>query len=398
MLPVPLYRTNKGMFIDAQACNGLRLWLENFEGVDLFCPEFPADEAPSSQPIEEIIHGERLRIFALPGTYSPITFIRHFPAVVRLFRAQLPSVEFVQVALGGLWGNWAVVAGAVAAREGRAYAVWTDQVASEVMRFQASERSGLRSLYWRFTAALTAFCEKFIISKASVGLFHGASCYSAYARWSKSPHLVHDVHLPPDARIDPVALEAKINTIGGQTRIIYAGRAVAEKGIFDWIDALALLDDHGVNFSAVWYGAGDALEPARGEVGRRGLRDKIHFPGAVEDHHQLMSYVAQGHVFLFCHKIPESPRCLVEALICGTPIIGYHSPYAEDLISQYGGGILTPPNDPAQLSARVSALSVEQLADLSRRAARDGSNFSDEQTFEHRSSLIKNPAREATHE
>ena len=63
---------------------------------------------------------------------------------------------------------------------------------------------------------------------------------------------------------------------------------------------------------------------------------------------------------MFCHKTPESPRNLIEALVSGAPIVGYDSPFPRDLIAAHGGGVLTPLND---VNALVDSLA--SLADLS---------------------------------
>ena len=49
---------------------------------------------------------------------------------------------------------------------------------------------------------------------------------------------------------------------------------------------------------------------------------QITFLGGL-DHDQLLRELKARDVFVFCHKIPESPRCLIEALQCGVPIVGY---------------------------------------------------------------------------
>ena len=47
------------------------------------------------------------------------------------------------------------------------------------------------------------------------------------------------------------------------------------------------------------------------------------------------------HVLVFCHTTPESPRNLVEALISGCPIVGYHSDFAAELVGDGGGAFVT---------------------------------------------------------
>ena len=94
---------------------------------------------------------------------------------------------------------------------------------------------------------------------------------------------------------------------------------------------------------------------------------------------------------LFCHKTPESPRCLIEALTCGTPIVGYDSAFPRELIEANGGGSLVARDDVAALATAVIGLAQDrrQLAALIHAAARDGAQFDDETVFRHRSELIR---------
>jgi glycosyltransferase involved in cell wall biosynthesis len=80
---------------------------------------------------------------------------------------------------------------------------------------------------------------------------------------------------------------------------------------------------------------------------------------------------------------------LIEALICGLPIIGYDSSYARDLI-QNGGGMLSPIHDPRSLARSLLAIQDRAtLSHLSRRAAIDGRKFTAESAFRDRSKLMK---------
>ena len=92
-------------------------------------------------------------------------------------------------------------------------------------------------------------------------------------------------------------------------------------------------------------------------------------------------------VFMFCHKTQESPRCLIEALICGLPIVGYDSPYPRNLISKNGGGILVP-QDPKALACAIRT-AAEQRKELTFKARMDGALFDAATVFRHRSELMK---------
>ena len=96
-------------------------------------------------------------------------------------------------------------------------------------------------------------------------------------------------------------------------------------------------------------------------------------------------------MFVFCHKTPESPRNLIEALVSGTPLVGYDSPFPKDLISAHGGGLLTPKDDVGALVSSLAGLARDRqrLADLIGRAAQDGHPFNDVAVFRHRSEVIR---------
>jgi colanic acid/amylovoran biosynthesis glycosyltransferase len=110
----------------------------------------------------------------------------------------------------------------------------------------------------------------------------------------------------------------------------------------------------------------------------------------MRDRVKLLELLRAADMMLFCHLTPESPRCLIESLLSGTPIVGYASAYPEDLIAVNGGGVLTSMS-PVALSAELIRLASDGalLAALFERAARDGHDMNDEAVFDHRVELMK---------
>ena len=224
-----------------------------------------------------------------------------------------------------------------------------------------------------------------------MGLFHGMDTYRAYAPSSRSAHLVHDIHLGPESRISVDDLAAKMARGADRpVRIVYAGRVHRDKGVSDWIDTLALLADRKSPIEATWYGDGPELAFARDKVRDLGLDDVIRFVGSETDRELLMQAFRDADIFLFCHKTLESPRCLIEALLSGGPIVGYDSPYPRDLIHAHGGGVMVA-GEPSTLADAVTRIIEHpgRLAQLAEAAARDGHPLIDEEVFRHRSDLIK---------
>ncbi len=392
VLPLPIYAVGNTLYLDTQACNGLRLWLENFATVTLCCPVLNVTEPPAmTSDVTELLPTKALEIHCLPAAWTPGGFVRHLPRTRTLLRDLIARATHLQFAIGGLWGDWGAVAALLAARDGREAAVWTDRVESQVMAFQARQYSGVRRLYRRLNAALAVRLERYVIRRSAMGLFHGMDTYHAYAQHSRDGHLVHDVHLGADSRILPEDLALKLMRPTGRTiEIVYGGRVHPDKGVADWIETLALLVVSGTKFRATWFGDGSELASARESVARLGLGGHISFPGPSADRDALMRAFRAADLFLFCHKTLESPRCLIEALLSGTPIIGYDSPYPRDLIAAHGGGVLTG-GSPAALAAALNAIAAapDRLAPLTEAAAKDGHPLIDADVFRHRSELIK---------
>lgn len=273
----------------------------------------------------------------------------------------------------------------------RPYSVWTDRVESRVTWKQAQgwNRPAIRArLTWRAMAAL----EHKVIRRAALGLFHGRETFEAYSPICRHSELVHNIHVSREDHLAPELLARKAASVAnGPLRIIYTGRADAMKGPFDWIEVLARLAREGVAFQASWLGDGPLLSAMRERVDAAGLAEHVHLPGFVSDRSEVLKALRDAQVMLFCHQTPESPRCLIEALISGTSIVGYDSPYPRDLISGHSGGVLLPLGDITALTHTLTSLARTRadLADLITRAARDGAPFYDAGVFQHRSLLIR---------
>lgn len=389
VLPLRAYNVHGRIFTDDQACNGLLRWLDNFQAVTLACPTIVACEAPADTlPIDSLPTQGRFRFHALPYAYSPGTFARTFLPTMSRLRTLIAESSYLHFAIGGFWGDWGSFSCVLASRMQRPYAVWTDRVESDVIRFQASSRSGLRRLYGQMNALLTQLLERSVIRRAGIGLFHGMDCYNAYSRFSTNPQLVDDVHLGTDAHISDAELSTRLAR-QSLRHFVYAGRAHRDKGIHDWIAVFATLAQKRQDFRATWFGSGPDLEAARAEVKRRSLDAVIRFEGSIP-HNDLLIALKNADAFVFCHKTRESPRCLIEALACGLPLVGYRSDYASQLVAEHHGGLLISPDDVASLAAAVETLFDDSTLHLrSRAAARDGSLFSTEAIFKHRSDLMK---------
>ncbi len=391
--PVPLHRRDGVLVLEDQACNGLRLWTESFQKLIVMMPVSPDPAPPNWVPLAAA--GEnlsRVDVVPLPMAYRPDQYWRKLPEARRIIRDAIGRADMMGFAIGGYFGDWGAVASQEAIKMNRRFYVWTDRVESEVMRRLSKEGSLKQRIKSRLIYPLMARREIELIGKADMGLFHGRETYEAYARYSRNPQIVHDIHLKKADHIDAEALVQKVAAaVKGPLRIVYVGRAEPMKGAMDWIDVMERLSSSGIDFRAVWLGEGTDLEPMRQRISAAGLGDRVSLPGFMRDRGALLAELRAAHVFLFCHKTPESPRVLIEALASGTPIVGYDGAFARELTDDHGGGVLVPLGDIPALAGAVTGLAQDRtrLQALMRNAKEDSAPYDDISVFRHRCEVIR---------
>src|SRR5690554_1674335 len=88
--PVPLHRDGERLLLEDQACNGMRLWAENFAQVTAIMPVSDAPAPANWVPIERIGPAlDRIRLLPVPQAWTLGRFLRIRPAVRRLFRDEI---------------------------------------------------------------------------------------------------------------------------------------------------------------------------------------------------------------------------------------------------------------------------------------------------------------------
>jgi glycosyltransferase involved in cell wall biosynthesis len=162
------------------------------------------------------------------------------------------------------------------------------------------------------------------------------------------------------------------------------------KAPLEWLKAIAAARDLSAPIRAVWLGDGPLREEAQAEVKRLHLNESVVLPGFVSDRSELLKALKTANIMLFTHVTPESPRCLLESLIAGTPIVGYQNMFAEELTSSLGGGRFVAIHDWESLGNLIADLVSDrsELRQLTIEAAQNGQRFSDVKVFAERSELI----------
>jgi len=398
VLPVPFRLAEGRIFVECQAANGLDRWADHFTRVLVAAPVIPEAEVRNLKgfcwrDVETLEHRDRIVCQPLPWAYTPGALAKTYTGTRKKIGESIAQSQYLQFAIGGLVGDWAAVAALEAIKQKRRYAIHTDRVEHEVIQKTASSASGLRRLKISIEAPLMQRYHRHVIRHCSLGLWHGDDCFRAYSPWCNENHLIHDVHTKPSDLIDAATLAHKLEQIrtAEVLQLCYAGRLDPMKAPLEWLRALAAARDLGAKFEATWFGAGSMLEEAKAEAQRLKLDRIVNIPGISMRHTELLERLKAAHALVFTHITPESPRSLIEALVCGTPILGYNNAYAVDLLATNGGGSLVPIHDSNALGARIAEFAQDRdsLVKMTKDAAVNGRRFTDAAVFAERSALVK---------
>lgn len=147
--------------------------------------------------------------------------------------------------------------------------------------------------------------------------------------------------LPADAAAaDETALQAP--------HFGYIGQLIARKGIADMIRAFNEVFSRHPQAKLTLIGDGDQRSELEALAQSLPCRNAVSFLGFRQDRLQLSQ---QFDVFLMTSSLEGIPRCLMEAMIVGTPVVAYDIPGVDQLITDGETGLLAPLGDWQQLAA-----------------------------------------------
>jgi glycosyltransferase involved in cell wall biosynthesis len=395
VVAVPFLLSQNSLHLELQASDGLRRWRSNFDSIIVAAPT--ADEAflARNPGIAWVAaeHGDSaIQYVPLPMSFRIKEFAKYYRRVRALLAECIDNAEYLQFGIGALVGDWGGVAAELAIRKRRKYAIHMDRVEHELLLKNSRHLALHRRLKARVVSPLMWRWHQRLIGRADLALFNGQDTMDAYGNLTAASCLVYDLHIEVEASaIDELSSQKQDAILrGAPLRICYTGRFDEEKAPFDWIRAIAHAHSKGVKLNATWLGDGPLRVQAISLVDQLGCSDLIALPGFVRERQRVMDLIASSHIMLFTHVGPESPRCLLEALMHATPIVGYESGYSRELVSKNGGGLLVEGGNFEELGAALVRIDQDRrfLADLLARARMDGRRFGADEVFRARSDLI----------
>jgi colanic acid/amylovoran biosynthesis glycosyltransferase len=382
--------------LDGDFVNNLNAYLEAFSRVHVMCVKAATHSPfPSAVPLADIRHADRLKITVLPDTYREDLYLRHRRRVRRILREAILESEYHLISPHAAF-DWSTMATEICHAEGIPYnmeADWALPVArAELWRRMPWGPAKLRKLAWGLYHDRKYYRA---LARSSLSLLQGGDVFHELGHRAPNAFSVLNVQMTQADHITAAELARKLDRPADRTiRVAYAGRASDMKGPFIWLDVVSRLKAWGCRVHATWAGEGEELDAMRRFVADRDLADVCTLAGKLE-RDQTRLLMKDADIFMFCHLIQESPRCLVEALALGTPIVGFDSHYARGLVAAAGGGVFVPRGDGEALAGAVRDIVTrpDSIRELTAAAAASGAALDRDTAMQTRIRLMKTHLR-----
>jgi glycosyltransferase involved in cell wall biosynthesis len=134
------------------------------------------------------------------------------------------------------------------------------------------------------------------------------------------------------------------------------GRLVPVKDQRTLLDALSLVRNHRVVFSAVLTGTGPLRDTLVAHSNALGLGD-VSFLGNRFDVERVL---AAYDVFVLSSESEGLSNTIQEAMACGLPVVATRVGGADELVDENRSGFLVPPRDPPALAEAILCLALDR--------------------------------------
>lgn len=204
-------------------------------------------------------------------------------------------------------------------------------------------------------ALLRGVLRRFLVSSDVVTILSSAEL-AAYRQFDSRIN----VRLVPNA-IDPAGLadQARAYNTERPLRLVYVGRLVRDKGLFELIEALAELRRAGREFTLRIAGDGAQRAQLVSLVRRSGLESQVRFLGAVFGSQKRRLWLSSD-LFVFPTYAEGLPYALLEAMAAGCVPIATPVAAIPDVMRDAEHGLLVPVRDARALARAIAALDEDR--------------------------------------
>ncbi|HTN66590.1 MAG TPA: glycosyltransferase family 4 protein [Burkholderiaceae bacterium] len=221
--------------------------------------------------------------------------------------------------------------------------------------------------FFPHSAALTWLLRRVLESSDAVSVLSREE-YKAYAAFAPDILLARIPNaIDPSDLLGPIAAPEP----GRPLRLVYIGRLVREKGLFEALDAIASLRRAGRRLQLDIAGGGAARQELQARSAELGLSDSVTFHGPVFGAEKNALWRA-ADALVFPSYSEGLPYSLLEAMAAGTPAITCAVGAVPDVMQHGVHGLFVPPRDADAVAAAIAALDDDRaLLERMAHAARD---------------------------
>ncbi|WP_437545241.1 glycosyltransferase family 4 protein [Sorangium sp. So ce367] len=171
----------------------------------------------------------------------------------------------------------------------------------------------------------------------------------------------------PDSSFGDVEHKAYPRAMNRPLRLLYFNRIERQKGIYDFLEAMLLLQRANASVSAKIYGDGSELDDVRRFISENQLENTEYMGWLSTDKNEVIS---SFDLCVFTSHSEGFPNALLEVMALGVPVVSSRVGAVNDLVVSGRNGLLVDVGSPGQIAEAVLTVLREPalLEEFSRRS------------------------------
>ncbi|HJJ47882.1 MAG TPA: glycosyltransferase family 4 protein [Methanocorpusculum sp.] len=230
---------------------------------------------------------------------------------------------------------------------------------------------------------------KFIFSSADAVISYTAEEAKVIENWGVNPEKIHIIH----NGIKVERFLQQCSDIQRKKQIIWVGRFVIGKGVHELAEGFAAFSKKYPKYSLLMIGKGPEKDAVVQKIEDLGVSDKITILDFVPND-KMQAMYEESEVFLLPSYAEGVPKTMLEAMVCGLPVITTALPQILDIVD--GCGFIVPVKDAGAIADALSEMvadsdQMRRFGEASRKKVLENYDWGDsvEKTTELFEELIK---------
>ncbi|WP_437956449.1 glycosyltransferase family 4 protein [Sorangium sp. So ce119] len=217
-------------------------------------------------------------------------------------------------------------------------------------------------LYREYLSLVVRSCDVVICQSE-----HWRSFFSSFVPEERGVELLVIENWLPDSYFARGAAKSYPQNMDRPLKVLYYNRIERRKGIYDFLEAMLLLQSENASVEARIYGDGSELDNVKAFIRERGLRNTEYAGWLSTD---KMDVIPSFDLCVFASHSEGFPNALLEVMALGVPAVASRVGAVNDLIASGVNGILVDVGRPAQIAEAVRTVLREPalLEQFSRRS------------------------------